>query len=87
MKIVIIYQKKAPLEILKIKIMEADDVQSVLDAAKVYNSQNGSVIMNVITQPELTAAFWAMAIYDKDIIAAPDGGFTVKFKKNGEATK
>ena len=66
---------------------DVDDVQSVLDAAQVYNSQNGSVIMNVITQPELTAAFWAMAIYDKDIIAVPEGGFTVKFKKIGEATK
>lgn len=87
MKIVIIYQKKASHEILKIKMMEADDVQSVLDAAKAYNSQNGSVIMNVITQPELTAAFWSMAIYEKDIIAAPEGGFTVKFKKIGEVTK
>lgn len=87
MKIVIIYHKKVSDEILKIRMMEADDAQSVLDAAEVYNSQNGSVIMNVITQPELSAAFWAMAIYDKDIIAAPEGGFTVKFKKIGEATK
>ena len=87
MKIVIIYQKKASHEILKIRMMEAGDVQSVLNAAQVYNSQNGSVIMNVITQPELTAAFWSMAIYDKDIIAAPEGGFTVKFKKIGEAKK
>ena len=87
MQIVIIYQKKASHEILKIKMMEAADAQSVFDAAKVYNSQNGSVIMNVITEPELTAAIWAMAIYDKDIIAAPEGGFTVKFKKIGEATK
>jgi len=87
MKIVIIYQKRVSHEILKIKMMEAADIQSVLDAAKVYNSQNGSVIMNVITQPELTAAFWTMAIYDKDIIAAPEGGFIVKFKKIGEATK
>ena len=87
MKIVIIYQKRVSYEILKIRMMEADDVQSVLAAAQVYNSQNGSVIMNVITQPELTAAFWSMAIYEQDIIAAPEGGFTVKFKKIGEATK
>lgn len=85
MKIVIIYQKRVSYKILKIKMMEDYDVQNVLDAAKVYNSQNGDVIMNVITQPELTAAFWAMVIYDKDIIAAPEGGFTVKFKKIGEA--
>ena len=87
MRIVIIYQKRVSYQILKIRMMETYDVQDVLNAAEVYNSENGSVIMNVITQPELTAAFWAMAIYDKDIIAAPEGGFTVKFKKIGEATK
>lgn len=87
MRIVIIYQKRVSYQILKIRMMETYDVQDVLNAAEVYNSENGSVIMNVITQPELTAAFWSMAIYEKDIIAAPEGGFTVKFKKIGEATK